>query len=410
MMNIHAQRWPMHVVAMAVMLLSGGCISMHSADRPLDVSAQGPLSATAGTASESRRPDSSASVQALYDEARRQIALQQWVIAMQWLDKALMVDPSHVESLNARAGLRAQYGDLSGAHADLRDAIEIDPSRAHLHFNFGLVHQLRSDAPAARQAFERALELDPSHERARLALSSGSAGAQVARPVTSSTVSIPAQTAPVTVATPPTTETPAAMVTSASTHDSLVRIAWPDPVGTVTDADRARVAHPSPAQSLARSDVVVVRASPPAQTPIIAQDAVGEAIRVDARIGIANGNGVAGLARALKLQLAQVGPYATTTRNWVNFEQRETRVYHRPGFEIVANKVSQALPIEVPTGVLTPAALGGRDVLVVLGQDIKSLSGARVKGAEPLAALPVAKSSFVSSRSVHNEATDVSKL
>jgi hypothetical protein len=199
-------------------------------------------------------------------------------------------------------------------------------------------------------------------------------------------------------------------VSVAPTHDSLIKVASADEASKSKDPDRVRVENQPTAQSPARSDIVVVQTSPARQARTDAQDSSSESDRVEARIAIANGNGVAGLARALKAQLAEVGPYLTTTRNWVNFEQRETRVFHRPGFELVANKVSQALPVEAPTAVLSPAAMGGRDVLVVLGQDIKSLSGARNKGAESLATLPAAVPSLVSSRSVQKESTDVSKL
>lgn len=402
-----SHHWPMRAVAVAAMMLSAGCISTHTSERSLNAGARGPMSATVGQADNPSLRGDSTSAQSFYDEARRQIALQQWVPAMQWLDRALVIDPSHVEALNARASLRAQHGDLSGAHADLRAAIGIDPSRAHLHFNLGLVHQLRADQPAARQAFERAVELDPFHERARLAMSSGMPSSQ---PVPASAASPPAQAAAVGIAVSQPREAAAPVASTTSAHDSLVRIASADVAATARDPDRVRVESSGASPNVTRSDVVVVRASPQAQIPVDAQEATAEAGRLDARIAIANGNGVAGLARALKLQLAQVGPYSTTTRNWVNFEQRETRVYHRPGFEIVALKVSQALPVEVPTAVLPSASMGGRDVLVILGQDIKALSGTRMKGSDSLAELPTATSSLVSSRALSKEATGVSKL
>jgi tetratricopeptide (TPR) repeat protein len=410
MMMVHSKRWSMHAVSVAVMLLSSGCISTQQTARPQQASVPGAAATTPGNKHDVTSPGNAALAQSLYEAARDQIALQQWVLAMQGLDKALTVDPSHVESLNARASLRAQFGDLSGALTDLQAAIGIDPSRAHLHFNLGLVHQLRADQPAARQAFERTLNLKPSHERARLALASGAVTAQAVAPQAPSPLVNPGRTGTLAAGASQPGNAPVADVSVAPTHDSLIKVTSADEASKSKDPDRVRVENQPTAQSPARSDIVVVQTSPARQARTDAQDSSTESDRVEVRIAIANGNGVAGLARALKAQLAEVGPYLTTTRNWVNFEQRETRVFHRPGFELVANKVSQALPVEAPTAVLSPAAMGGRDVLVVLGQDIKSLSGARNKGAESLATLPAAVPALVSSRSVQKESTDVSKL
>jgi type IV pilus assembly protein PilF len=63
-------------------------------------------------------------------------------------------------------GLAAEYyqrGNLTVALAATRDAIAADPTYANAHNMQGLVYmQLRED-PAAREAFERALRLDPAN-------------------------------------------------------------------------------------------------------------------------------------------------------------------------------------------------------------------------------------------------------
>jgi tetratricopeptide (TPR) repeat protein len=407
-MSTYATRWPLTGVALAVMLMSTGCISTREAGQAMNPGAPTAPSASSSSVSDAKRLAASVAVQPLYDEARRLIALQQWVAAMQSLDRLLTIEPTHVEALNARASLRAQYGDLAGAQADLRAAIDLDASRAHLHFNMGLVHQMRAEPSAARRAFERAVELDSGHERARLALASMAVDVPVGLPSISTTTAAPPSPV-VSVPSQAVSEPAASASASAPEHDSVIRVVNGD-AAAVNDPGRVRLEPAQASQGTARNDVVIVRAEPPTQASAGSQDSAADASLLEARVAIANGNGVAGLARALKVQLAQLGPYSTTARNWVNFEQRETRVFHRPGFGLVAVRVSQALPVEAPTAILNPALMGDRDVLVVLGQDIKALGTVRTKSANPAASAPVAGASLMSERAMSIEATGVSKL
>ena len=68
---------------------------------------------------------------------------------------------------------RAETGALAEAEAAFLRGLALDPTRAGLHYNLGMVARLRGDAAAAHQHFLDAVKLDPSHEKAQHALSAG---------------------------------------------------------------------------------------------------------------------------------------------------------------------------------------------------------------------------------------------
>ena len=68
---------------------------------------------------------------------------------------------------------QAQTGALGEAEASFLRALALDPKRAGLHYNLGMLARLRGDAVAAHQHFLDAVKLDPSHEKAQRALSAG---------------------------------------------------------------------------------------------------------------------------------------------------------------------------------------------------------------------------------------------
>jgi hypothetical protein len=135
------------------------------------------------------------------------------------------------------------------------------------------------------------------------------------------------------------------------THDSFVRVTLADATSAATVADR----------------LIVQRAD--GQTASVKD----QSLFTETRIDLANGNGAVGLARALRAQLSETGLPVRRVRNWVNFDQPLTLVYYRNGFESAARTVSKSLPVDAAVSMMSLAHLGRRDVLVVLGHDLKSL-------------------------------------
>ena len=90
-----------------------------------------------------------------------------------------------------------------------------------------------------------------------------------------------------------------------------------------------------------------------------------------ARIDIANGNGINGMARALRGQLRAVGVQVATISNWTHFHQPVTRVLYREGFEQAARELAQRMPVQVELVAAERLPRADRDVMVVLGRDMR---------------------------------------
>jgi len=139
---------------------------------------------------------------ALAQQARQAIERGAWADAVQPLNAALQTQPGHPELLrlsglvehargnhahavalfghlyrqfpqdaallNHLGAALAQSGQLDGAIASFRRALELDPALIDAACNLGRALDLRGDAAAARDAFDQALRIDPQHMPARL--------------------------------------------------------------------------------------------------------------------------------------------------------------------------------------------------------------------------------------------------
>lgn len=112
--------------------------------------------------------------------------------------EALRMEPDNIRVANNLAVLLAtQKSALDDALSLARRAVEKEPGRGTYFDTLGLVLQARGDVAAARQAFERALSLEPSNAEFRQHLSQ--LGAVALAPT--ATVAVPAKAA-VTAAVP----------------------------------------------------------------------------------------------------------------------------------------------------------------------------------------------------------------
>ena len=118
--------------------------------------------------------------------------------------KALSLEPGNAEFLANLALVAMNRGDLAGAESTLREALRLDPDNARNHMNLGIVYlkqkkareaasvigraaalepasveahqllgealELSGDLAGAVRAYRRALEIDSSFTRARVAL------------------------------------------------------------------------------------------------------------------------------------------------------------------------------------------------------------------------------------------------
>jgi tetratricopeptide (TPR) repeat protein len=86
------------------------------------------------------------------------------------VSEVLAGDPSNTRALTARAELLAASGDLEGALASARRAVEGDRQSAPAQFALGKVYLLRRDSAEALTAFTTAIQIDPRLVPARVEL------------------------------------------------------------------------------------------------------------------------------------------------------------------------------------------------------------------------------------------------
>ncbi|MFF7633555.1 tetratricopeptide repeat protein [Kitasatospora sp. NPDC008050] len=73
----------------------------------------------------------------------------------------LELDPGFVDAYVNRAGIRLDLEDVEGAECDALAGLARDPDNPYLQAVLGRVHAAREENTAARQAFDRALAVDP---------------------------------------------------------------------------------------------------------------------------------------------------------------------------------------------------------------------------------------------------------
>lgn len=80
--------------------------------------------------------------------------------ALEYLNKALSLDPAQVEALYQRAIIFLNRGDLDRSLADVQRVIELKPSHVKALFTRAFIHYSRKDCVAAVHSFSRVLDED----------------------------------------------------------------------------------------------------------------------------------------------------------------------------------------------------------------------------------------------------------
>jgi tetratricopeptide (TPR) repeat protein len=98
--------------------------------------------------------------------------LKQFGPAAGALTRALALDPANVETLSAMAMLNYARGSDKLAAERWRQVIDRDPKNAAAHFNLGLALERQRELEGAREAYSKALALEPTMTRVIERLSS----------------------------------------------------------------------------------------------------------------------------------------------------------------------------------------------------------------------------------------------
>ena len=126
--------------------------------------------------------------------------------ALREYDRALELDPDHLDSLLDRSMVRRSMGNLDGAIADSTRRLELKPDDSYAHNNRGNAYLDQGNLDAARRDLEAAVALDPGNDKARKnleILGRKMAAAQPPAPRPTATAAPPK--APPTAAPPPQT-------------------------------------------------------------------------------------------------------------------------------------------------------------------------------------------------------------
>jgi hypothetical protein len=295
---------------------------------------------------------------------------------------ALAIDPQHAEAKNAMAALIGASGDVDRAIGMLVELGQRHP-QSHVYANLGHAYQVRGQLFDARDAYQRAVDLDPGNENARrrLAALEEQLGARAVVDVPA-VPAVPALPDTEPVAAP----SPAGGIDLVSSGIYAIRY----PVASAAIPDRPAVNLLAAPQALVATApaAVPVAAAPMAAAPVPVSllatpaDSRSSAVpRVATRIftvELVNGNGVTGLPR---------GEWAVVrTANHSDFLVRQTRVEYVQPHKPAARRLAEDLggrPALRPNEELT-----GTRLRVVLGHDFKDLDDLkqRLATAEPLPA------------------------
>ena len=301
-------------------------------------------------------------------------------LAMAAYTMSIELDKRQLEARNAAAALHARQGRLDQAAALLRQLVADFPAQAHPHNNLGYVYYMQGNYAGAAAALRRALLLDGQNELARNNLTL----AETALADAAAAPAVPTAPAMATVM-PAVTEMPTVVVMPAPPAAAIAAPAPPAPAAP----GRVELVQLEPNVYQLKFNKVGV--PPPASLPVPALPAADRLSKAPAaqpaRLEIASGNGVAGMAKRIRQVLAQLGIPVRRLSNERPYTRRSTTIQYRPGYEREAAVLQRALKGEVAllasTGLSSDA-----DLRLVLGKDgAEQLARAEAAAGFPLLAI-----------------------
>lgn len=269
--------------------------------------------------------DTDSSYQAL---ARQYEGEHRWRDARDAWRKAALAAPQDADTQNAWGMAEAGQGHFGNAVEALRRAVALAPQRAQLLNNLGYALLLDGHTEEAKSLLKEALARQPDHPQAMANLDRITPPADTTRPP----------------ATPPEPSVPAQSV---QTTPNLAPL-------HLRQTGLADTAPPTPEAAAA-----------PASVPLR-----GVPVALP-RIEIANGNGVTGMASALRTWLRAQGlTQKPVLRNALPFHTATTVLHYRLGYLAVAQELAGRMPQPIELAP-TPGDVRDVDVRLVLGHDLR---------------------------------------
>lgn len=290
--------------------------------------------------------------------------------------KALAANPNHVEARNALATVYFERGWMQKAEEQFKLAIAAAPERAHLYNNLGYLYQQIGRKDEAIAAFNEARQRDPNSARIRNNLAA--AQGIDSQPVAASVITAPVVAGTKTELRADTKPEPASVPDpDQPTVRDAVQPSTPAPtVQLASVAPNVWELQPLPQAAPALAPAPRLAVTAPVAQPVVLPMVVTDIAAIDppaapalaARIEIANGNGVTGLARRVGLYLREQGYAQQRLTNSKPFNLQRTEIHYVPGAEALARQIGESLA-QPPR--LVPAKRLDRQVPVrlVLGKD-----------------------------------------
>jgi len=346
----------------------------------------------------------------------------QLALALGAYAQSLALDANQLEARNAVAVIEAQQGNLEAARKALVALVNDFPGEAQPHTNLGYVQYLMGDNAGAAQTLRRAMALGAGPKafqnlqlaEAAMGKTPAADAPQVAaapapQPARAPVAMAPSKVAPSVVApsvVAPSVIAPVAAAPALATQLAVAPSVLPPAVDAkLTDAPAAPARMPRsapPSVSImpnAGSDVAshmeLVKvagnvyelkariAADPATVPeapvapLVAAVAQENKVRM-ARLEVANGNGVTGMARRFRSLLGQMGIPVNRLSNDKPYRQVATTIQYSPGFEKQAASLQKALQGKAQ---LSSRQLASSDVRLVLGKDAQTSLAAATEAA-----------------------------
>lgn len=286
---------------------------------------------------------------AMYRLGRYHQGKANYTEAISAYEKALAMNPGHVEAYNGLAVSYSLYGQHELALQYLRQALQRSPKAAHLHNNLGYVQMTLGQIGEAAAAFEQALRLDPENRWARgnVAVFYEKMGLNDAAMLTALLESTPAR-----AGVPLATRTQA-MGASSDTMPAAVAVATFKKQETQHNTHNAGV----PLVQIAPNvfEFRMSKNDPPMAIPAggsISGISASQEARIpdseDIRIEVSNGSGAAGMARQVSDFLQEHGLPKARLTDSQPFRQIQTEIHYRPGNYVLARQISQMMPKQIP--------------------------------------------------------------
>lgn len=342
----------------------------------------------------------------------------QLALALGAYAQSLALDANQLDARNAVAVIEAQRGDLELAHKALVTLVKDYPAEAQPHTNLGYVQYLMGDHAGASQTLRRAMALGAGPKAFQnLQLAEAAMGkspapdapqlAGAAPAVPDALAAAPSVTAPPVVAVPAPEASPAnlallsdapaapvssaarsepqklSILSSSTARDVASRMELIKFAGNVYELHARAADEPAaaPVESAAPT-TAAVEPKPSSQTTV--QAAPASQVRM-ARLEVANGNGVTGMARRFRSVLGQMGIPVERLSNAKPYRQVVTVIQYSPGFEQQAASLQKALQGKAQ---LSSQQLASSDVRLVLGKDARdSLTAATEAAAMSMVAM-----------------------